>query len=284
MDKIKVAVTQMRSVADPAENLLLMADMIALAEDSGADLICFPENCVYRGPKRAEGFDRKELYLTFQNSKLIVNSSFSEQMADLLERSKIAISLGSVLETSSELERPYNSHVWVYPDKSVEVYRKIHLFNFTGPKARYQESNDCSAGNEVKVVEYKGFKFGLSICFDVRFPELYRRQALDYGAQVLLVPAAFTFETGKAHWKLLNQARAVENQCYVLAAAQWGEHFDAKGTVYSCFGNSLIVDPWGQVLTDMPCEQDGVLFYELLVSELQDVRTKLPSLSCFCPI
>jgi len=137
-----------------------------------------------------------------------------------------------------------------------------------------RESARIAAGSEVVAVSIEGVRVGLSICYDLRFPELYRRLAVNEGAQVLVVPAAFMAHTGRDHWEVLLRARAIENQCYVVAAGQIGDHDPGR----TCYGRSMIVDPWGTVLTQMP-DQIGVAFADLDLERLATIRTQLPSLA-----
>jgi predicted amidohydrolase len=152
-------------------------------------------------------------------------------------------------------------------------YRKIHLFDVeVGDGQVYRESAGVTGGDETVVVPVGPFKVGLSVCYDLRFPELYRR-LIDGGADVLLVPAAFTLMTGKDHWHVLLRARAIESQAYVIAAAQWGRHPKGRTT----YGKSLVVDPWGDVIAQAP-EGPGVVFARLEATRVAEVRASLPSL------
>jgi predicted amidohydrolase len=155
----------------------------------------------------------------------------------------------------------------------VAVYRKIHLFDVEVGGLVYRESEAEEPGDETVVCTVEGWPVGLSVCYDLRFPELYRGLAVD-GAELVTVPAAFTMATGKDHWELLLRARAVENQCYVAAANQWGR---AEGGKES-YGRSTIVDPWGVVLAQAP-DEDCVIAAELDRARLQEIRRTLPSLA-----
>jgi predicted amidohydrolase len=156
----------------------------------------------------------------------------------------------------------------------VACYRKIHLFDVEIPgRVSYRESRWVAPGDTPVTVDVEGVRLGLSICYDLRFPELYRRLAAD-GAQVLLVPAAFMAHTGRDHWEVLLRARAIENQCYVVAAGQIGDHEPGR----TCFGRSMIVDPWGTALAQAP-DEVGVTTAELDLDRLARIRTELPSLA-----
>jgi predicted amidohydrolase len=169
----------------------------------------------------------------------------------------------------------HNTCVVVNPEGFVTSrYRKIHMFDVeVGDGQRYRESASCAAGDKPVVASVAGAAVGLSICYDLRFPELYR-SLVAAGAEVLVVPAAFTLATGKDHWHVLLRARAIESQCYVIAAAQWGVHPKGRRT----FGKSCIVDPWGEVIAQAS-EGEGVAVAPLDPAYLQHVRTSLPSLS-----
>ena len=152
----------------------------------------------------------------------------------------------------------------------IGLYHKMHLFGFSGLGERYAEADTISAGGDVPELSADEVPLAAGICYDLRFPEFFRAQR---PFDVLLLPAAFTYTTGRAHWELLLRARAVENQCYVIAAAQGGEHESGRRT----FGHSMIIDPWGEVLAVLP-EGEGVVVADLDGARLQSVRTRLPAL------
>ena len=152
----------------------------------------------------------------------------------------------------------------------IGLYHKMHLFGFSGLGERYAEADTISAGGDVPELSADEVPLAAGICYDLRFPEFFRAQR---PFDVLLLPAAFTYTTGRAHWELLLRARAVENQCYVVAAAQGGEHESGRRT----FGHSMIIDPWGEVLAVLP-EGEGVVAADLDGARLQSVRTRLPAL------
>jgi predicted amidohydrolase len=280
MKKLRVALVQMCSGDNPFENLALVNDFVQEACEQGADLVCFPENVFYRGPKKREGFDRTELFLSLSdNHRLELNSDFSKALYELMQNWPIAVSLGSVLELSEDPQMPYNSHFFVYPKgEKILSYRKIHLFEFHGNEAFYNESRDIRPGSQTLGVEWKGVNIGLSICFDLRFPELFRELALRRASQVFLIPAAFASETGRAHWHTLLRARAIENQVYVLASAQWGPHLDSKMQSCSCYGHALAYSPWGDSLAEAPERGDFLLCVDLDLQAQKGLRERLPAL------
>jgi predicted amidohydrolase len=196
-------------------------------------------------------------------------------MAEVARKHAVALVLGGMPEKGPDDAHVHNTSVYLDATGAVRAsYHKIHLFDVQIPDgAEYRESDSVTPGTEPVVVETPWAKMGLSVCYDLRFPELYRKQA-QAGARILTVPAAFTLHTGRDHWHVLLRARAVENLCFVLAAAQYGRH-NAKRVTY---GHALIVDPWGQVLAECP-DQEGVAVAELDLAYQDKVRRELPSLS-----
>jgi predicted amidohydrolase len=181
---------------------------------------------------------------------------------------------GSIVELREGREKRSNTSLVFDSDgEIVATYRKIHLFDVEVGGVVYRESESEEPGDEAVVVEVEDWKLGLTVCYDVRFPELYRILALE-GAELVTVPAHFTTPTGKDHWHVLLRARAIENQLYVAAAAQTGETLAGK----PAYGRSLIVDPWGLVLAQAP-DEETVISAELDRAHLEDIRTKLPSLA-----
>lgn len=277
---MKIAVCQMRSGTDPRLNLLLVNDFVHLAVAEGAEAVFFPENTFYRGPRKLEGFSRSDIALYLGNDRRILPKNiFSTELLDMMESWPIAVSLGSVFESEGANAHFYNAHFWIDPGGRVTSYRKIHLFDYrppTGPT--YLESAEVLAGQHAVAVTCKDFRCGLSICYDLRFPELYRILSLKLGCELLLVPAAFTQKTGEAHWHTLLRARAIENQCYVIAAAQWGSHRNNNNEELFCYGHSLVYDPWGKLVCEAASTGDSLLIADIDVKRLSEVREKLPAL------
>lgn len=277
---MKIALVQMCSGADPMENLLVVDAFVQEATERGADLVCFPENVFYRGPKTSENFDRKEICLAFSESgELLPDREFARALAEMMQGWTVAVSLGSTLECRGDVAHPYNAHLLRKADGTVIVYRKQHLFAFRGRQAQYEESRDISPGDTVRCVDVAGVRVGMSICYDLRFPELFREMVLGEGARVLLVPAAFAQETGEAHWNTLLRARAIENQSFVVASGQFGFHTDSRGQLCQCYGNSVIYGPWGETLAELPGSEEGLLVAELDLSAQTELRERLPALS-----
>jgi predicted amidohydrolase len=185
----------------------------------------------------------------------------------------VTLIAGGFPERSLDPDRPHNTSVVISPAAEITaVYRKIHLFDVELGSESYRESKATSPGTEVVSAAVEGFEVGLSICYDLRFPELYRR-LVERGAEVLTVPAAFTLNTGKEHWHVLLRARAIESQCYVLAAAQWGNHPGGRAT----YGHALICDPWGTVIAEAS-DRVGFASARLERAFLQSVRARVPAL------
>ena len=259
------AAIQLCSGPNVDENLDKAEKWIVEAVKRGAQLAVLPENFALMGEHERDKFRIAEM--------LPGNGPILTRMSDLARREKIALVLGGMAERVSD-EKVYNSCVYLTADGAVgAVYRKIHLFDVEiGDGATYQESKTVAPGTVPGWVDSPLGKVGLSVCYDVRFPELYRQLATQ-GARILVVPAAFTQKTGLAHWHVLLRARAIENLCYVIAAAQVGSHPRGRVT----FGHSLICDPWGEVLAEAG-DQEGVIVAEIDLVRQDEFRRALPSL------
>jgi len=195
-------------------------------------------------------------------------------MSNKATKHKLYILCGSILEKSKELDKVFNTSVLIDPQgEIISRYRKIHLFNLEikgGPL--YRESTFVQPGREIVTIDTKRTNFGLSICYDLRFPELYRKLTFN-GARVIFIPAAFTLHTGKDHWEPLIRARAIENQAYIVAPAQVGSHLPGK----QCYGKSMIVDPWG-IIMSKASDREMVIYAEIDFPYQDEIRGKLPSL------
>jgi deaminated glutathione amidase len=263
-DRIRVACVQMTSRADKAANLETAERLVAQAAATGADLVVLPEKWNTIGTA-------DELHAA---AEPLDGGESVEAMAAWARQHGIALVGGSITERREGREKLSNTSLVFDSDgQVVATYRKIHLFDVDVGGAVYRESEAEEPGEEPVVVSVEGWGVGLSVCYDIRFPELYRILALD-GAEVVTVPAHFTTPTGKDHWHVLLRARAIENQCYVAAAAQVGETLSGK----PAYGRSLIADPWGTVVAQAPDEQT-VIAAELDRARLLDIRAKLPSLA-----
>lgn len=240
---MRVAAIQMNSGADVPKNLTTAENLVRAAASDGCGLVVLPENFALMPVK---GRDKAA------HAEEPGEGPIQSFLSDLAKELGVWIVAGSMPMRSPEPERVYGAcPVYDPSGKQRACYHKIHLFDVKVPDSgeSYQESWSMYPGNEFVTVDTPIGKLGLTICYDVRFPELFRR-LLDDGASVFTVPAAFTRPTGAAHWHTLLRARAIENLAYIIAAGQTGEHPHNRST----FGHSLIVDPWGRILAEAPDE------------------------------
>lgn len=259
---MRVALVQMNSQDDRAANLERAEALVARAATWGPDLIVLPELWTYLGPRKRHPEVAEP-----------IPGETSELLGRLAARYGCWIVGGSYLERVEGQERAFNTSIVVSPDGEVTArYRKLHLFDVDVEGRSYRESATMAPGSEAVVVTAGRVRLGLSICYDLRFPELYRRLA-DQGAQVVTVPSAFTLETGKDHWEVLLRARAIENQLFVVAAAQCGTSPPGQ----TSYGNSLVVDPWGTVLARAGY-RETVVVADLDLGYQRQVREALPAL------
>ena len=278
MQNIRAAAVQMISSTDPDANIDTMKRLVRQAAEQGADWVLLPEYWPLMGRKDTDK-------LAF--AEPLVGSSLGETRCARFSETRYARFQTTLSETAVEcgvvlfggtipLQSPDAGKVMntmlVYDRDGTQIglYHKMHLFGFSGLGERYAEADTISAGGDVPKLAADGVPLAAGVCYDLRFPEFFRvQQPFD----VLLLPAAFTYTTGKAHWELLLRARAVENQCYVIASAQGGEHESGRRT----FGHSMIIDPWGEILDVLP-EGEGIVIADLDAARLQSVRTRLPAL------
>jgi predicted amidohydrolase len=260
---MRVAALQMTSRDDPTANRATAARLVEHAASRGADLVVLPEmfNNLGSGRMLRAGAEPLEG----------PTASFASQAA---AAAGVWLLAGSFIEAAADGNR-YNTSLLVSPTgEVVQSYRKIHLFDVTVPGAEFHESDVISPGTRTAVADLEGFgRLGFSICYDLRFPELYRRLALD-GAQIVVVPAAFTARTGPPHWEVLLRARAIENQVFVVAAGQTG----ASDDKLAWHGHSMVVDPWGTVVAQAG-DGEHVVLADIDLDELRQVRAVLPSLA-----
>jgi deaminated glutathione amidase len=263
-DRIRVACVQMTSRADKAANLESAERLVAQAASTGADVVVLPEK--WNAIGSAE--------VLHAAAEPVDGGESVTAMSDWARRHGIALVGGSITELRTGREKLSNTSLVFDSDGAiVAAYRKIHLFDVEVGGVRYWESEAEEPGDEPVVARLEDWGVGLSVCYDVRFPELYRILALE-GAELVTVPAHFTTPTGKDHWHVLLRARSIENQCYVAAAAQVGETLSGK----PAYGRSLIADPWGIVVAQAP-DEETVIAAELDRERLLDIRAKLPSLA-----
>ena len=269
---MKVAALQMVSTPSVERNLASARQLIADAAAAGAALVALPEYFCFMGHG-----ERDKLLI----AEAPGDGPIQQALADAARCHGVWLIGGTlplrtdVLPTGSALpERVFNACCVYAPDGAlVARYDKIHLFCYDNGRERYDEGRVLQAGDTPVAFDAAGLRIGLSVCYDLRFPELYRRLMVP-PCDLIAVPSAFTHTTGCAHWELLLRARAIENQCYVIAPAQGGVHENGRRT----WGHSLIVDPWGEVVAMRP-EGEGLVMAELSAARLSAVRTQLPALA-----
>ena len=262
----RVAVAQMTSTDDVAQNLAATARCVERAAGQGAELVLLPECFAFLGPEEGK------LRIA---EPLPTGGPILEACRELAIAHRVHLVLGGHWEIAGEDGKVHNACVHLDASGAVQaVYRKIHLFDVDLPDGtRLLESATVAPGDEVATTTMPFGALGLSVCYDLRFPELYRR-LVDKGAVALAVPAAFTMTTGKDHWHVLLRARAIEQQSYVLAAAQTGRHFGKRVS----YGHALISDPWGTVLAQCG-EGEGVAVATIEPEVIRSIRASLPSLA-----
>lgn len=258
------AAVQMLASSDKESNLKGAESWLRKAHAEGAKLIALPEVFNWRGVKEEQ-----------RASAEPIPGPTSNLMADLARELEIHLLAGSILEAVVGDRRVYNTSLLFGPKGDLLAkYRKIHLFDVNLPDGLAMlESETRRAGEEIVVAETEICPMGLTICYDLRFPELFRH-LVERGSQIIFVPSAFTALTGEAHWEPLLRARAIENQVYIIAPDQVGQSPNTMDT----YGNSMIVDPWGKILTQAS-NDPGVIFAEIDLTYLAQVRSELPALS-----
>lgn len=264
---MRAALFQMTSGIDPAANAAAIAKMAGRAKSEGADMLLTPEMAGYldRDRQRAAG-----------TLKPAAEDIVLAAVRDAAAKHGLWIHLGSIPLKDERADGRWANRSFMIDDKGQirAHYDKIHLFDVdlaTGES--WRESSVYGPGEQVVAVDTPWARMGFSICYDMRFPDLYRALT-NAGATVLLAPAAFTVPTGRAHWHVLLRARAIEAGCFVIATAQVGHHADGRVT----YGHSLVIDPWGEVLLDMK-EETGLGFANLDLSRIEDVRSRVPAIA-----
>ena len=262
---LHVAALQMVSTPDVARNLAAAGRLMAQAADAGARLVALPEYFCLLGHS-----DRDKLAI----AEAPGDGPIQAFLADAAARLGLWVVGGTLPLRTADPQRVRNScTVWAPSGQLAARYDKIHLFGFDNGQERYDEGRVLEPGSNPVALDIDGWRVGLSVCYDLRFPELYRR-LLQPPCDLFLVPSAFTHTTGQAHWELLLRTRAVENQCYVLAPAQGGLHENGRRT----WGHSLLADPWGAVLAQQD-EGEAVVSGVLQAARLAAVRQQLPALA-----
>ncbi len=262
--QLNVAIAQLNARDDKAQNIETALQLIDRAAAGGARLVVLPEIWAYFGPESE-----------YRPNSEPIPGPLTEILAERAVRHGVYIHTGTWHESREGDPRLYNTAAVISPDgEIIGKYSKIHMFDVEiDGVASYRESATIAPGDDIVNVEIDGVNVGLAICYDLRFPELFRILALK-GAEVIVLPAAFTMATGRDHWEVLIKARAIENGVFMVAAGQWGPGYDGKW----CYGRSMIVDPWGTPLAIAP-DQTTVIQASLDRTHLEKVRRQIPSLA-----
>ncbi|PSR93052.1 Nitrilase-like protein [Actinidia chinensis var. chinensis] len=264
-NSVRVAAAQMTSVNDLAANFATCSRLVKEAAAASAKLLCFPENFSYVSAKDGDSLKIAEP----------LDGPIMKGYCSLARESSIWLSLGGFQEKGSDDVHLRNTHVLIDDAGNIRsTYSKMFLFDVDVPGGMiYKESSFTEAGKDIVAVDSPFGRLGVTVCYDLRFPELYQQLRFNHEAQVLLVPAAFTKVTGQAHWEILLRARAIETQCYVIAAAQAGKHNDKRES----YGDTLIIDPWGTVVGRLPDRlSTGITVADIDFSLINSVRAKMP--------
>ncbi len=265
---MKLAALQMVSTPDVGRNLEAAARLIAEAAAQGATLASLPEYFCLMGQN-----DSDKLRIAEEDGR----GPIQDFLAGEARRHGLWLIGGTLPIRSRDGQRVRNACCVYGPDGTRAArYDKLHLFAFDNGREHYDEAVALEPGDAPVAVQAGDLRVGLSVCYDLRFPELYRAMSFESGARpcdVISVPAAFTYTTGRAHWELLLRTRAVENQCYVVAAAQGGKHENGRRT----WGHSMVIDPWGEVLSVVE-EGEGIAIAEFSPERMGEVRVQLPAL------
>jgi nitrilase len=262
---LAVAGVQMVSGTDPQANCEAAAVAIAQAVLAGARVVVLPEYFCLLGQRDTDKVGLREPE---------GDGPLQAFLSDQARQHGIWLIGGTIPLVASRVARVRNTCLVYAPDGTRAArYDKIHLFGFNRGQERFDESATIEPGRTPVVIDVDGWRIGVTVCYDLRFPELFRQMGRESPIDLLVLPAAFTDTTGRAHWELLLRARAVENQCYVLAAAQGGQHPNGRVT----HGNSMVIDPWGDVIARMD-KGEGVVAAELDLQRIVEIRTSLPAL------
>lgn len=257
----KIGLIQMDTGTDSEEAMLQAEKYIREAKEKGAELVILPEH--------SDGIGLKE-----QTYAQPVPGPVSKRFSEMAAKYQIYLHCGSITENGpvGNEDKPYNTSILFSPDGEIlQTYRKIHLFDVTLPNGKeVKESSGVSAGEGLALAETELCTVGMTICYDLRFPELFRLLALN-GAELLVVSANFTAATGNAHWEPLLRARAIENSCYVAAVNQCGEK-----ALFKAWGHTMLIDPWGRIVGELDGEHPGLLIGSIDPEVLRDTRQRLP--------
>ncbi len=265
MRHLPLALVQMCAGPDPAKNIIAAEMMIRDAAERGARLVCTPENT------NLIESDRRTYFNTIHEEK---NDPSLAHLRGLANKLGIYILIGSLAIKVAPAMAVNRSYLIDPKGRIAAHYDKIHLFDVqVSKKETWRESDFIQPGDRAVIADVDGTRLGMSICYDLRFPALYRRLSLG-GAQILAVPSAFTRVTGRAHWEVLLRARAIENGAFVIAPAQGGKHGDNRRT----WGHSMIIDPWGKIIAQRDNDRPGIVFAKIDLEKVEAARTRIPVL------
>jgi predicted amidohydrolase len=245
------------------DNLAAADRLIGEAAAAGAQWVGLPEYFCLMGQRDTDKVDQREA---------LESGPIQSFLADAARRHQVWLAGGTLPLVAPTPDKVLNTTLVFDPDgRRVARYDKIHLFGFTKGSESYDEGRTITPGADVSVAETPFGRIGLSICYDLRFPELYRKMGQ---VGLLMVPAAFTYTTGRAHWEILLRARAIENQCYVLAPAQGGIHENGRRT----WGHTMLIDPWGEIVAERTEDGEGIVVGDIDVDHVASIRESLPAL------
>lgn len=265
-DVPRVAVGQMCASSDVEKNFEVVADLCSQAKDRGCSMLFLPECFAFIGVKGTDALAVMEP----------LNGPLLGRYRELAAKNGLWLSLGGFAEQGPDCDRRFNAHIIVNDAGEIRAsYRKIHLFDVdmgdvNGPVL--MESRSAAAGETLVTCDSPAGKLGLTVCYDLRFPEMFARLRYELGCEMMLVPSAFTKPTGQAHWETLLRARAIETQSYVVAAAQAGVHSEGRAS----HGHAMIVDPWGKVVAELGGDETGIAVADVDLGYLKDVRSRIP--------
>ncbi|SHH89834.1 carbon-nitrogen hydrolase family protein [Clostridium grantii] len=263
MNKLRIGLGQINTRTNVDENFKVINKIVSECSQQGAEMVIFPECSTYLSQKGA-----------IENAQFL-NGTIIDKFKSLAKEYNVYIHNGSYIEKDENSDKAFNTSVLINPKGEIEAtYRKIHLYDVDmGENLVYKESNIFNRGDSIVNISNELGDFGMTICYDLRFPELFRKLTLN-GAKLIFVPAAFTVHTGKDHWEALLKARAIENQIYIVAVGQIGERADKKVS----FGNSMVIDPWGTVIAKAS-ERVCSTVVDVDWDYLEHTRKILPSLN-----
>lgn len=265
-DVPRIAVGQMCASSDVEKNFEVVADLCSQAKDRGCSMLFLPECFAFIGVKGTDALAVMEP----------LNGPLLGRYRELAAKHGLWLSLGGFAEQGPDRDRRFNAHIIVNDAGEIRAsYRKIHLFDVdmgdvNGPVL--MESRTAAAGETLVTCDSPAGKLGLTVCYDLRFPEMFARLRYELGCEMMLVPSAFTKPTGQAHWETLLRARAIETQSYVVAAAQAGTHSEGRAS----HGHAMVVDPWGKVVAELDGEETGIAVADVDLGYLKDVRSRIP--------